>query len=116
MQMPAPALDILHRILGADPRGAQALGLLGVTLREAGRIEEARAALGRALDFDPGQGGHYHSWARMETITAGDPRIAAMEALAARDQAVPAADRSYLRMALGKAYDDIGRPDEALPC
>ena len=114
MQMPAPALDILHRILGADPRGAQALGLLGVTLREAGRIEEARAALGRALD--PGQGSHYYDWARMGTIAAGDPRIATMEALAARDQAVPAADRSYLRMALGKAYDDIGRPDEALPC
>jgi hypothetical protein len=102
-----------HRILGADPRDAQALGLLGVTLREAGRIEEARAALGRALDFDPGQGGHYYDWAKLGTIAAGDPRIAAMEALAARDQAAPAADRSYPRMALGKAYDDTGRPDEA---
>jgi cellulose synthase operon protein C len=51
---PQAALRAVVDLLGIDPTDAEALVRLGIWLAELGRMAQARAALRRALRFDPG--------------------------------------------------------------
>jgi tetratricopeptide (TPR) repeat protein len=110
---PAAAIDLLRRLLAAYPRDADAHGLLGTTLRQEGQIEEALKAFDRALALNPRLAGIHYNRVRSVKIEPGDSQLSAMEALARREQELGATERGLLRMALGKAYEDLGRDDEA---
>ena len=98
------------------PQPGTALANQAMVLIELGHREEAAEVLDRALAADPGLAAAWYARADMKVYRAGDPDIAAMEALLQPQQ--PAAgnrrparqrdlDRLLLHYALGKAYLDI---------
>ncbi len=113
IQQPEPAIEALRRLLAAYPADPEAHGLLGIVLRQAGRMDEAMAAFDRALALNPRFVGIHYNRVRSLTVRDGDPQLAVMERLAARKQELGEADRGLLHMALGKAYEDLGRYDRA---
>jgi tetratricopeptide (TPR) repeat protein len=110
---PAEALDLLRRLLEAYPADAEAYGLLGTILRQAGRMEEALKAFDSALALNPRLAGIHYNRVRTIKIEEADRQLPAMEALARRAHELGPAERGLLHMALGKAYEDLGRYDEA---
>jgi len=85
---------------------------LANALASLGRLDEAAVALRSAIALAPGQPRLYGNLVHLARVTAGDPAVAALEAM------VPAAfgeaDRLHLHFALGKVYADLGRPADAL--
>jgi tetratricopeptide (TPR) repeat protein len=74
---------------------------------EFGRKEEARAAFEAAAKVFPHSAAALFNQTDLKRIEPGDPLIAQMEALLARE-GLSAADRTTLRFGLGKAYLDLG--------
>ena len=66
----------------------------------------------RAGPQSPKLAGVHYNRVRMTKIAPGDPQLAVMEGLVRRPE-LGEADRSLLRIALGKAYEDLGHHDEA---
>lgn len=85
---------------------------LANALASLGRLDEAAALLRSAIALAPGQPRLYGNLVHLVHMTADDPAVAALEALA--PEALDEADRLQLHFALGKAYADLGRPAEAL--
>jgi tetratricopeptide (TPR) repeat protein len=112
-QQPAQAIDLLKRLLALHPKDGEAHGLLAATLRQAGRIAEAVAHFDQALALNPRLASAHYNRARTITVRADDPQIPVMQGLLAQAQGLGEIDRCLLRMALGKAYEDLGRHDEA---
>src|SRR5262249_8498768 len=83
-----------------------ALNNMGNALKELGQLDEARAAFLEALALDPRNTGVYVNLADSKTFAAGDPHLAAMQALA-RDDTLSPTERMQLDFALGKAYADL---------
>jgi tetratricopeptide (TPR) repeat protein len=86
---------------------------LGGALQEAGKFAEAREACETARRLDPTLAGAYLSLVQSSTILPHDPLLADIEALERDSQVLPADQRASLLFALGKAYGDIGRHDDA---
>ncbi|MBS0473045.1 MAG: sulfotransferase [Proteobacteria bacterium] len=101
----------LARALAKSP-DSPALHCLHGSLHHAfGRSEDAIAAFERMLALAPKSGDGHALLAEVKRYRAGDPHIAAMEALVGSD--LPAEDHCLVRYALAKAYADLGRHDEA---
>jgi tetratricopeptide (TPR) repeat protein len=94
-----------------DQDGAHAA--LGNLLTELGRLDEATIVLRRAVRLAPRQAGHYGRLAKVVTFCDGDPDLARAEALARAAASLPEEERIDLGFALGKAYADLGRDEEA---
>lgn len=87
---------------------------LGATLRGLGRFDESLAAFHRAHEMAPRSGAPLRAIAQVKTFRAGDdPHLKALETLASDLDALPEPERVEVHFALGKAYDDLGRADEA---
>jgi Sulfotransferase family len=76
-------------------------------LKELGKLEAAREAYLSALELDPKVTGVYVNLADSKKFVAGDPHLAAMEAIAAQTEGLSKTDRLQLDFALGKAYADV---------
>nr|WP_246664554.1 tetratricopeptide repeat-containing sulfotransferase family protein [Rhodoblastus acidophilus] len=100
------ALACFHRALALNPKLAEAWNNMGNALKDIGKFKEAEAAYLKAIEINPDLAGAYFNLADSRTFTADDPRIAQMEALAARPD-LSATDRLQLDFALGKAYADL---------
>lgn len=107
------ALDHYRRAIALKPDYALAHHDLGQLLQALGRMDEARAAVETALTFAPKRGAFYRSLGELVRFDAGDPRLAAMAALAREAEALPTIDRIELHFALGKALGDLGRAEES---
>jgi tetratricopeptide (TPR) repeat protein len=110
---PAAAIEYLERLLALHPRDGGAHALLALVLHQTGRLAEALTHFDRALALSPKLAGAHYSRVRMMTVRPDDPQLPVMQGLLARAQELGETDRSLLRMALGKAYEDLGRYDEA---
>ena len=99
---------LLDRVLALRPDLAEAHADKGNLLKEMGQLAAARDALETAIALAPDNAEFYHSLAECVRFTPGDPRLAAMEALAARAETLPEEGQTALPFALGKAYADIG--------
>ena len=110
---PADAIDFLERLLALHPRDGEAHALLGLVLHQIGRVAEALTRFDRAVALNPRLAGAHYNRVRMTTVGPDDPQLPVMQGLVARAQELSEVDRSLLRMALGKAYEDLGRYDEA---
>lgn len=101
------------KLATAKPGHVEAWVNLGNTLRELGRADEALAAFERAHDLAPRAGAPLLGLAQAKAFKSeSDRRLTALEA-AARDASLPASERLQAHFALGKAYDDLGRADDA---
>ncbi len=111
-QRPEEALALFRQALVIKPDLAETHNNIGTILKEDGNLTEARERLNRAIELDPHQINYYFNLADMKKFVAGDSDLMAMERLS-RDGSLPQAARVRLNFALAKAYDDIGRFDDA---
>jgi len=107
------AMECLRRALAIEPELSEAHFARGNVLVTLGRVAEGRQAFERAIALSPRRPEFYRSLAECKRFAAGDPHLAAMEAMARDTTALPDDERIALHFALAKAYDDISRPDEA---
>ena len=110
------ALALFRRVVTLKPDLADAHNNIGNLLKENGQLAEAREAFERAIEFDPGQAAYYFNLADSKKFVDGDAHLAAMEGLVAKPDTLPDIARSRLDFALSKAYDDLGRHDDAFRC
>jgi tetratricopeptide (TPR) repeat protein len=102
-------LACYQHALGLNPASAETHHGIGLTLQALGRLKESRVAFDKALELAPGVAGYHRAVAEIRRFSAGDPQLAAMEALAADMPSLPEAQQAELHFALGKAYGDLDR-------
>lgn len=107
------ASQALEACLRLNPSNARALVAVADVCSAAGRRTEAEAALRQALRHAPRLG---QAWLRIVHLRrvreATDPDLQALEGLAG-DRALSPTDAEPVHFALGKAYDDLDRRQEA---
>jgi tetratricopeptide (TPR) repeat protein len=108
----AEAISALRRAIEINPRNAQLYNNLGILLRDVGNLEEARPLFERAISLEPGFVSAHYNLVRSGKVQSNGV-ITAMEALMPEAVTLPFNERARLLFALGKAYDDVGRYDEA---
>ena len=111
---PAEAMAHYNRALMVNPRHAgahhnlaSAHNNLGVALKEQGSFEEAVEHLGRAIAIRPDYAEAHFNRAEIKTFQRNDADLAALEALARRED-MPADKALFIHFALGKALEDSG--------
>jgi tetratricopeptide (TPR) repeat protein len=109
----AESLNHYERALAADPGYVEAHNNFGNALKELGRFKEAAARQRRAIALDPRHGGAYLDLVEAERLAADDPLLGKMESLVADTGALAANARVPLHFALARAYDELGRHDDA---
>jgi tetratricopeptide (TPR) repeat protein len=107
------ALALHRRAVALKPDLADAHGNIGNILKEDGQLAAAREAFERAIALDPRETAHYFNLADAKKFIEGDAHLAAMEQLARDPETLSDTARSRLNFALSKAYDDLGRHDDA---
>lgn len=95
------------------PQLANVHASLGAALQELGRIDEAGACFDKAIEIEPHRPSHYLRLLSNGSLAQGDPRITALEGLAAEPGRLPEDELVALHFALGKALADIGAQDRA---
>ena len=112
-QKPDEALALFRRAVALKPGLADTYNNIGNILKEDGQLAAAREQYERAIELDPREAAYYFNLADAKKFTEGDAHLAAMEGLVARADTLPDTARSRLSFALSKAYDDLGRHDDA---
>jgi tetratricopeptide (TPR) repeat protein len=110
---PNEALALLKRAVALSSDSAELQIALGSILQEIGNIEESRMAMAAALRSDPSAISAYYHLARAGKVGAQDSLLTQMEKHHRAYELLPAKSRAMLDFALAKAYDDVGRYDEA---
>ena len=104
-----------HRhALSIEPEFAGAHNALGFSLVSLGRLAEGRLAVERAIELAPATGHFHRNLAMTKRFSEGDPQIEAMEELARDALPLDSEHRMELHFALGKAYADLHRQEDAL--
>lgn len=104
----ARAIACYGKALSLRPDYAEAHGNLGNSLLVIGRLEEARSSFETAVAFEPRRASFYLSLSGTKRFSAGDPYLAAMEALAGELDRLPESERMHLHFALAKCLADTG--------
>jgi Flp pilus assembly protein TadD len=102
-----------RQAIALAPRFAEVYNNLGALLKHLGRIDEARTLAEQAVRVMPQNGLHRFNLSELKRFSAGDPDIADMEALAQNITRLPIKQQIELDYALAKAYEDVGRHDDA---
>jgi tetratricopeptide (TPR) repeat protein len=109
----AAALAEYQRALALRPELAEAWNNRGHILQEQGQLSEALAAFDRALAIRPDYAEAHYNRADLKRFQAGEPDLAALEALAAAPDRLPPGQAVFVHFALGKALEDAGDPARA---
>jgi len=107
------AMSSCDRAAAAVPGMAEVYANIGSALVEWGRIGEAIRFFDRSIALEPHRPKFQLCHVLTKRVTVGDPRIAALDALARDMAAMPDDARIDLHFARAKAYGDTGRHDEA---
>ncbi len=112
------ALRLDHQLDQAATRFQQALVLkpdyaeahnnLGNILCQQGKFAEAATRFDRALALRPDYAEAHYDRGGLKTYRSDDADLAALEALAANPDRLPAEKMVYIHFALGKALEDVG--------
>lgn len=112
---PDQAADAYEKSLQLDPVLVSAWIGKGHLLMEFGKMDEAEACFRRALELEPDNIAPRLSLTQVRKTREGDENLVSIEASAKEIQQMPATKALSLHFALGKAYEDLGRYDEAFP-
>lgn len=108
------AVEVYQRAISLKPTLSDSYNNMGNALKELGRFTEALAAFDKALELAPDSYGAYVNLVDTKKFTTSDDRhLVAMEAYKASFDTMPEEKRMHLHFALGKAYDDLKRYDDA---
>ena len=115
------AQDKMEEALASYDRAAKSVGFApekallnrGILLMEQGDKDAAKAAFEEVLVQFPRSAPAWFNIADIHQFKAGDPAIAAMEALLAPGGLQSQSDRTALHFAIGKAWMDAGDADRA---
>ncbi len=99
------AAEHYWRVLARNPDDAEAHQDLGNILKVQGRFDEALKHYGRAIAIRPAYAEAHYSRAEVKTFQSGDSELAALEALAGRDD-LPVDKATFIHFALAKAFED----------
>lgn len=111
----ALAQDSFNQVLEIDANNVTALTGIGNIKMEQGDFTGAKANFLKASLLDPNNIESRFYLTQVEKVEQGDPNITALENLLS-SQAIFSVDKQIsLHYALGKAYDDLKRYDEAFP-
>lgn len=102
------ALAAFDRAIAQNPAYAEAHDNRGLLLFELGRFDEAIQAVEQAIRLSPGAARFYYHLAELGGLGPGDPRIEALEAVAAARDASPPSDPMLAHFALGAVRDRTG--------
>lgn len=105
---PGEAVAVFCEAIALDPDCALAHAGLGSAYLFLGRMEEARRACEMAVALDTGDPAVHRAYSETRRFKSGDPEIAALEAIAARDGELDDRERTELYFAMGKVYGDCG--------
>lgn len=105
------AEPVIRRALALDPHLADAHHNLSLALMQSGRLDEAGEAAERAIALAPRNPLHFRQLGDVRKYVAGDPYLAALEALSMEEASLAVGKQIDLHFALAKAYADIGRPE-----
>jgi tetratricopeptide (TPR) repeat protein len=103
-----------RRALAIAPEFANASNALGRSLITLGQLAEGRQAIERAIELAPRQIEFHRHLALVKRFTRGDAQLQAIEELARDLGSLGENQRMELHYALGKAYADLGRREDAL--
>jgi len=106
------ALELYEQVIARAPDQPRSLLTYGHMLKTVGRQDEAIAAYRKAIAANPAVGEIWWSLANLKTVKFSDADIVAMEQVLARGD-LEDDDRFHIEFALGKAFHDLGRSDEA---
>jgi len=95
------------RALANNPDHAEAHNNLGNVLKEQGKFEDALRHYGRAIAVRPDYAEVHYNRAEIKTFHRGDADLAALEALARKDD-LAVDKRPHVHFALAKALEDSG--------
>ncbi len=107
------ARDFFQRAIAAKPDLPDAHNNLGNLLKEQGDLAEAHDAFIKAIELNPREAGFFVNLADAKKFSEGDAHLAAMESLARDMDKLAPLSALRLNFALAKAYDDLGRHDDA---
>ena len=108
------AQQALRRVIAVEPDNAPAHVELGKLLAEAGNAEDARAAFAKVVRLNPRAAGHYYDLARIRRLTESDRPLLEQMLAATQRTDLRELHRVQLELAIGKAYDDLGDPQQAM--
>jgi tetratricopeptide (TPR) repeat protein len=111
LDRPIEALADCDRAIALKPDDAAAHGAKGTILIGLGRIDEGVASIETAIRCRPTP--RLYGQLAFAKRMRRDDSLAAMQALAERDDALPLDERADLHFALGKAHDDLGEWETA---
>lgn len=109
-----PARQALRRVIAVEPDNAPAHVELGKLLAEAGDATQARAAFAKVVRLNPRAAGHYLDLARIRRLTEADRPLLDQMLAAAQRTDLRELHRVQLELAIGKAYDDLDDPQQAM--
>jgi tetratricopeptide (TPR) repeat protein len=112
---PEKAAEAYDKALEMNPELVSAWLGKGHLLMEMGRMDAAEQSFQRALQLDPDNIAPRLSLTQVRKTKADDENFAALERSAQDIGAMPATKALSLHFALGKAYEDLKRHDEAFP-
>ena len=109
-----PAQQALRRLIAVEPDNAPAHVELGKLLAEAGNAADARAAFAKVVRLNPRAAGHYYDLARIRRLTEADRPLLDQMLAASQRTDLRELHRIQLELAIGKAYDDLSDPQQAM--
>ena len=107
------AIASYRKALTIKPESVEALSNLGVVLKELGRFAEAQQAAEQIIKMAPQRTSAYRLFAEVSQFGADNPHLTMMEELMQGAARLSGQDQLDLHFALAKAYEDLGRLDEA---
>jgi tetratricopeptide (TPR) repeat protein len=107
------ALAHYEKVLAIEPANAEAQNNIGVALQALGRLEEAARAYAQAVALAPRKPSIYLNLVHAQPLSATDPRIVVLEALAQELDTFSQEEQIALHFALGKALGDLNQPERS---